>query len=103
GAAYARNIVTLLGLGTSIDYSLFVVARFREELAAGASREDALARSMATAGRAVVFSGLTVAIGLSGLLFFEGTFLASLGLAGAIVVAVAVVYALNVPSAPRAT
>ena len=94
-STYALNIVTLIGLGTSIDYSLFVVARFREELAAGASREDALARSMATAGRAVVFSGLTVAIGLSGLLFFEGTFLASLGLAGAIVVAVAVVYALT--------
>jgi putative drug exporter of the RND superfamily len=94
-STYALNIVTLIGLGTSIDYSLFVVARFREELTAGASREDALARSMATAGRAVVFSGLTVAIGLSGLLFFEGTFLASLGLAGAIVVAVAVVYALT--------
>ncbi len=94
-STYALNIVTLIGLGTSIDYSLFVVARFREELGAGASREDALARSMATAGRAVVFSGLTVAIGLSGLLFFEGTFLASLGLAGAIVVAVAVVYALT--------
>jgi putative drug exporter of the RND superfamily len=94
-STYALNIVTLIGLGTSIDYSLFVVARFREELAAGAAREDALARSMATAGRAVVFSGLTVAIGLSGLLFFEGTFLASLGLAGAIVVAVAVVYALT--------
>jgi RND superfamily putative drug exporter len=94
-STYALNIVTLIGLGTSIDYSLFLVARFREELAAGASREDALARSLATAGRAVVFSGLTVAIGLSGLLFFEGTFLASLGLAGAIVVAVAVVYALT--------
>ena len=94
-STYALNIVTLIGLGTSIDYSLFLVARFREELAAGASREGALARSVATAGRAVVFSGLTVAIGLSGLLFFEGTFLASLGLAGAIVVAVAVVYALT--------
>ena len=94
-STYALNIVTLIGLGTSIDYSLFVVARFREELAGGASREDALARSMATAGRAVVFSGLTVAIGLSGLLFFEGTFLASLGLAGAIVVAMAVIYALT--------
>jgi RND superfamily putative drug exporter len=94
-STYALNIVTLIGLGTSIDYSLFVVARFREELAGGASREDALARSMATAGRAVVFSGLTVAIGLSGLLFFEGTFLASLGLAGAIVVAIAVLYALT--------
>ena len=94
-STYALNIVTLIGLGTSIDYSLFLVARFREELLAGASREDALARSLATAGRAVLFSGLTVAIGLSGLLFFEGTFLASLGLAGAIVVTMAVIYALT--------
>jgi RND superfamily putative drug exporter len=94
-STYALNIVTLIGLGTAIDYSLFLVARFREELAGGATREDALARSLATAGRAVVFSGLTVAIGLSGLLFFEGTFLASLGLAGAIVVAMAVIYALT--------
>jgi RND superfamily putative drug exporter len=92
---YALNIVTLVGLGTAIDYSLFIVARFREELASGATSEDALARAMGTAGRAVVFSGLTVAIGLSGMLFFQGTFLSSLGLAGAIVVAVAVLYALT--------
>ena len=92
---YALNIVTLVGLGTAIDYSLFVVARYREELARGASSEDALARAMGTAGRAVLFSGLTVAIGLSGMLFFEGTFLSSLGVAGAIVVAVAVLYAMT--------
>ena len=92
---YSLNIVTLVGLGTAIDYSLFIVARFREELAHGRSPEDALARAMGTAGRAVLFSGLTVAIGLSGMLFFEGTFLSSLGLAGAIVVAVAVLYAMT--------
>lgn len=92
---YALNIVTLVGLGTAIDYSLFIVARFREELARAASTEDALARAMGTAGRAVAFSGLTVAIGLSGMLFFEGTFLSSLGVAGAIVVGVAVLYALT--------
>jgi len=92
---YSLNIVTLVGLGTAIDYSLFIVARFREELAHGVSSEDALARAMGTAGRAVLFSGLTVAIGLSGMLFFEGTFLSSLGLAGAIVVAVAVLYAMT--------
>ncbi len=92
---YSLNIVTLVGLGTAIDYSLFIVARFREELVHGVSSEDALARAMGTAGRAVLFSGLTVAIGLSGMLFFEGTFLSSLGLAGAIVVAVAVLYAMT--------
>jgi RND superfamily putative drug exporter len=92
---YALNIVTLIGLGVSIDYSLFVVNRFRDELARGASREDAVATTMATAGRAITFSGITVAVGLSAMLFFQGTFLASMGAAGAIVVAVAVVYGLT--------
>ena len=92
---YALNIVTLIGLGVSIDYSLFVVNRFRDELARGASREDAIATTIATAGRAVTFSGLTVAVGLSAMLFFQGTFMASMGAAGAIVVAVAVLYGLT--------
>jgi putative drug exporter of the RND superfamily len=92
---YALNIVTLIGLGVSIDYSLFVVSRFRDELAAGASREDALGTTMATAGRSITFSGLTVVIGLAALLFYQGTFLASLGLAGGIVVGVAVLYGLT--------
>ncbi|HXB04322.1 MAG TPA: MMPL family transporter, partial [Candidatus Angelobacter sp.] len=92
---YALNIVTLIGLGVSIDYSLFVVNRFRDELARGAGREDAIATTMATAGRAIAFSGITVAVGLSAMLFYQGTFLASMGAAGAIVVAVAVVYGLT--------
>src|ERR1700730_17813518 len=78
---YALNIVTLIGLGVAIDYSLFIVNRFRDELAAGSSREDALAKTMATAGRAITFSGITVAIGLSCMLFYQGTFLASTGAA----------------------
>ena len=92
---YAINVVTLIGLGVAIDYSLFVVNRFRDELADGASREDAIATSLSTAGRAITFSGITVAVGLSAMLFFQGTFLASMGAAGAIVVAVAVVYGLT--------
>ncbi|MEP6753759.1 MAG: MMPL family transporter, partial [Candidatus Dormiibacterota bacterium] len=92
---YAINIVTLIGLGVAIDYSLFIVNRFRDELAAGASREDAIATAMSTAGRAITFSGITVAVGLSAMLFFQGTFLASMGAAGAIVVAIAVVYGLT--------
>ena len=92
---YATNIVTLIGLGVAIDYSLFVVNRFRDELAAGATREAAIATSMETAGRAITFSGVTVAIGLSAMLFFQGTFLASMGAAGAIVVAIAVLYGLT--------
>jgi RND superfamily putative drug exporter len=92
---YALNVVALIGLGVAIDYSLFIVNRFREELARGATVDDALARAMATAGRAIAFSGLTVAIGLAGLLFFQGTFLASMGAAGAGVVGVTVLYALT--------
>ena len=94
-SVYAQNVVTLIGLGVAIDYSLFVTSRFREELRRGRSREDALAIAMSTSGRAVTFSGITVAIGLSGMLFYEGTFLPSMGLAGAIVVASAVFYGLT--------
>ena len=92
---YALNIVTLIGLGVAIDYSLFIVNRFREELARGLSVDDAVARSLATAGRAITFSGLTVAIGLAGMFFYQGTFLASMGYAGALVVAIAVFYGLT--------
>ncbi len=92
---YALNIVTLIGLGVAIDYSLFIVNRFREELRRGATVDGAVQKAMSTAGRAIAFSGLTVAIGLSGLLFFQGTFLSSMGLSGAIVVALAVLYGLT--------
>ena len=94
-STYAINIVTLIGLGVAIDYSLLIVNRFREELANGSTAEVAGERTMATAGRAIAFSGLTVAIGLGGMLFFRGTFLASMGLAGTFVVATAVLYGLT--------
>ena len=94
-STYATNIVTLIGLGVAIDYSLFIVNRFREEMSAGRTPEQALIASMRTSGRAVTFSGITVAIGLSAMLFFQGSFLASMGFAGAIVVAIAVLYALT--------
>jgi RND superfamily putative drug exporter len=95
---YAINIVTLIGLGVSIDYSLFIVNRFREELVkgnGGNGRGAAMSRTMATAGRAITFSGLTVAIGLGGMLFYTGSFLPSMGMAGGIVVALAVFYSLT--------
>jgi putative drug exporter of the RND superfamily len=91
----AVSLVTLLGLGLAIDYSLFIVSRFREELAGGASVEAALETSLATAGRAVAFSGMAVVVGLAGLLFFQGSFLPSMGAAAALVVAFAVFYALT--------
>ncbi len=94
-STYAVNIVTLIGLGIAIDYSLFIVSRFREELHAGRDVPTAVATAMATAGRAIAFSGLTVAIGLAAMLFYRGTFLVSMGICGALVVAVSVLLALT--------
>ncbi|HEX5847948.1 MAG TPA: MMPL family transporter, partial [Rubrobacter sp.] len=91
---YATNIVTMIGLGVAIDYSLFVVSRFREEVGRHPVPE-ALARTMATAGRAILFSGLTVAIGFMGFLFFDVADLNSIGFAGSIVVAFSVLYGLT--------
>jgi putative drug exporter of the RND superfamily len=91
---YATNIVTMIGLGVAIDYSLFVVSRFREEVGRHPV-PDALARTMATAGRAILFSGLTVAIGFMGFLFFDVADLNSIGFAGSIVVAFSVLYGLT--------
>lgn len=93
--AYAINVVSLIGTGMAIDYSLFIVSRYRDELAAGKSYDDALVHAVSTAGRAVTFSGLAVGVGLSGLVFFQGSFLAGMGLAGAIVVVLSVVFALT--------
>ena len=93
-SGYAANIVSMIGLGVAIDYSLFVVTRFREEMREHPV-EDALARTLRTAGRAVVFSGLTVAIGLASLLVLRMNTISSLGLAGMIVVVAAVVYSLT--------
>src|SRR5205823_6168461 len=94
-SVYALNVVTLIGLGVAIDYSLFITNRFREEMRRGRSGNNALAIAMATSGRAITFSGLTVAIGVSGMLFYQGTFLSSMGISGAIVVASAVFYGLT--------
>lgn len=91
---YATQIVTMIGLGVAIDYSLFVVSRFREEVNHHPVAE-ALATTMATAGRAVIFSGLTVAIGLLGMMFFHLGNLGTMGMSGTIVVALAVLYALT--------
>ena len=94
-AQYTLNVVSLIGLGVAIDYSLFIVSRFRAELDGGSSVQAALERTVDTAGRAVAFSGLAVAAGLSGLLFYRGSFLAAMGLGGAIVVGFAVLFALT--------
>jgi len=92
---YVLNIATMLGLALAIDYSLFLTSRFREELARGRTVEQAVERAVATAGKAVLFSGVAVAIGLSGLLWFSATALSSIGIGGAIVVLASVVYSLT--------
>ena len=81
-ATYVTNLVFLIGLGIAIDYSLLVIYRFREELTRGGDVEAAIVRTMQTAGRAVVFSGATVAIGLALLLFMPLPFMRSIGVGG---------------------
>src|SRR6266699_406165 len=92
---FVLNITTLFGLGLGVDYSLFIVSRFREELARGRSVDEAVAISIATAGRAVTFSGLTVTIGLIGLIFFRISMLRSVGMGGVLVVMLAVLAAIT--------
>jgi RND superfamily putative drug exporter len=91
---FALNLVIGLGLGLAIDYTLFLVTRFREEIAAGGPGEPAIRRTMATAGRTVAFSGVTVACALITLAVFPQQFLQSMGIAGAIVALVAAAAAL---------
>jgi RND superfamily putative drug exporter len=94
-SAYSVNVVTMLGLGLAVDYSLLVISRFREERAAGLELPEAIERTLATAGRTVAFSGLTVAASLCGLLAFAEPFLRSLAWGGIGVVLVAMVAAVT--------
>jgi RND superfamily putative drug exporter len=92
---YITNMVSLVGLAIAIDYSLLVVYRFREELRAGRDTTGALLETMDTAGRAVVFSGTAVAIGLSLLLFMPLPFMRGFGVAGLVLPTVSVLAALT--------
>jgi RND superfamily putative drug exporter len=93
---FAINVITLIGLGMAVDYALFIVSRFREELAAGHPVPDAIARTMSTAGRTVMVSGLTIVTALASLLIFPQTFLKSMGLGGMAAVLVAMLASLTV-------
>src|SRR5215475_10241220 len=93
---YSINITTILGLGLAIDYGLFMVARFREELRGQPSVELAVARTVATAGRTVAVSGVTVAVALTSLMLFPESFLRSMGYGGVATVAVDMLAALTV-------
>ena len=88
---FALNLTTAMGLGLAIDYALFIISRYREELAAGWPVHDAVVRSVRTAGRTVVFSAATVAISLSSLLVFRQAFLRSFAYAGVAVAAIAAI------------
>lgn len=93
---FSVNITTILGLGLGIDYGLFMVSRFREEMRGSESVEQAVTRTVATAGRTVVFSGVTVAVALASLMLFPETFLRSMGYGGVLTVVVDMLAALTV-------
>ena len=95
-SVFALNLTTALGLGLAIDYSLFVVSRYREEMARGVSSNVAVGRSMQTAGRTVAFSAGTVMISLASLAVFDVPYLRSFAFAGVAVVALAAVAAVVV-------
>jgi len=88
-------LIALIGLGVAIDYSLIVVSRWREERSHGRSGDEAVQRAMETAGRAVVFSGITVAIGLLALIALPLPFLRSMGYAGMLIPLVSVLVAIT--------
>lgn len=87
--SFAVNVASLLGLGMAIDYGLFMVGRFREELAAGRTTEQAVGRTVASAGRTVMFSATLLVIALAGLMIFPHGFLKSLAYGGMAAVAIA--------------
>ncbi|MFP3989808.1 MMPL family transporter [Streptomyces sp. E11-3] len=93
-STFAANLALVLGLGLGIDYSLFMISRYREERHAGHAQRDAVVRSTSAAGRTVLFSGVTVAVSLTALLVFPFFFLSSFAYAGVLVVATAVAGAL---------
>jgi len=95
-SVYSVNITTILGLGLGIDYGLFMVTRFREELHRQPTVEQAVARTVATAGRTVAVSGITVAVALTSLMLFPEDFLRSMGYGGVATVAVDMLAALTV-------
>ena len=96
---FALNLVIGMGLGLAVDYTLFLVTRFRQELAAGAEVKHAIGTTMARAGQTVIFSAATVACALATLTLFPQGFLKSMGLAGAVVAVVAALSALIISPA----
>jgi uncharacterized membrane protein YdfJ with MMPL/SSD domain len=92
---YVTNMASMIGIGVAVDYSLFIVSRYRGELAGGATPSAALARSLATSGRAVVFSGATVALALAGLFAIGVNGIRSLAVGAIVVVGISVLAAIT--------
>jgi len=92
---FSMNVASLLGLAVAIDYALFIVARFREELHSGSTVEEAVAQSASRAGRSVFYSGVAVVVGMVGLMFFPSPGMRSIGIGGALVVLFSVAAALT--------
>ncbi len=92
---FITNIVTMIGLAVGIDYSLFIISRYREERAAGLAKIEAIARAGATASKAVFFSGLTVVVALTGMLLLPDTGFRSIGMGAILVVVIAVAASLT--------
>lgn len=95
-SVFAINVITLLGLGMAVDYALFVVSRFREELDRGQDVPGAIRTTVATAGRTVAVSGLTIVLALSSLLIFPQPFLGGMAIGGMAAVLIAMIAALTV-------
>src|SRR5215831_18922209 len=90
---YTTNLIQLIGLGIAVDYSLLIVYRFREELARGLEKDEAVVRTMQTAGRAVIFSGIAVALGLALLIAMPLPFMRMMGVAGFLIPCVSILAA----------
>ncbi|MFC6592671.1 MMPL family transporter [Deinococcus lacus] len=94
-ATFAQSVITMLGLGAGIDYALLMVSRFREELGRGLLAPEAAAASMQTAGRSVIWSGVTVAVAMSGLLLPPIPLIQSIGAGGVLAVLMTVLASLT--------
>jgi uncharacterized membrane protein YdfJ with MMPL/SSD domain len=94
-SVYVTNMASMIGIGVAVDYSLFIVSRFRGELAEGAATQEALRRALATSGKAVVFSGATVAVSLAGLFAIHVNGIRSLAVGAIVVVCIAVLAAVT--------
>ncbi len=94
-SVFVTNVASMIGIGVAVDYSLFVLARYREEICAGASPDDAQRTAMRTSGLAVAFSGLTVMISLAGLFLVSSTTIRSMAMGAIVVVAVSILAAVT--------